>query len=256
MIDGKAWMLDASEPRLGFGFLPLRCYNGHARVINKTADELDLNPESVTEKKFTTLFIINDEKGDLIGSLQQTPGYYESYTLRNKIKEKGKEQVQKEMRDAFGLPIQISNFAIDSLDNYEEVVGIKYDFDVKEEKADIIYLNPMFGEAQKENPFKSAVRSYPVEMPFAFDETYSLQLEVPMGYVVDELPQSLVVKLNEQNEGMFEYRISQSGDNIAFRSRVRISRTYFQPEEYEMLREFFNLVVKKHAEQIVFKKKK
>ncbi len=256
MIDGKALFLDASEPRLGFGYLPLRCYNGHARVINKTADELDLNPASVSEKKFTTVFIINDEKGNLVGSMQQTPGYYESYRLRDRVKEKGKEQVEKEMGEAFGLPVKISNFVIDSLEKYEEVVGIKYDFDVKEEKEDIIYLNPMLGEAQKENPFKSAERSYPVEMPYTFDETYSLQLEVPMGYVVDELPKSLVVKLNEQDEGMFEYRISQSGDNIAFRSRVRISRAYFQPEEYEMLREFFNLVVKKHAEQIVFKKKK
>jgi hypothetical protein len=36
---------------------------------------------------------------------------------------------------------------------------------------------------------------------------------------------------------------------------LRITRAYFLPEEYEMLREFFNYVVKKHNEQIVFKKK-
>ncbi|MEO7924417.1 MAG: DUF3857 domain-containing protein [Chitinophagaceae bacterium] len=256
VLDGKTYFLDASEPRLGFGYLPLRCYNGQARVINKTAEEVDLNPESISEKKTTTLFLINDEKGNLVGSMQQTPGYYESYSLRNQIKEKGKEQFQKDIVQAFGSQVAISNFVIDSLDLYEDVLGIKFDFDLKDEKEDIIYLNPMFGEGQKENPFKSAERFYPVEMPYAFDETLSLQLEVPAGYVVDELPQSMVVKLNEQDEGMFEYRISQSGDNIAFRSRVRISRTYFSPDEYQMLREFFNLVVKKHAEQIVFKKKK
>ncbi len=33
----------------------------------------------VNETKSTTVFIINDEKGNLIGSMQQTPGYYESY---------------------------------------------------------------------------------------------------------------------------------------------------------------------------------
>ena len=88
------------------------------------------------------------------------------------------------------------------------------------------------------------------------DETYNLQLEVPLGYVVDELPKPIVVKLNEQDEGIFEYRISQAGDNISFRSRIRFSRSYFMPDEYEMLREFFNLIVKKQAEQIVFKKKK
>jgi Domain of Unknown Function with PDB structure (DUF3858) len=116
-------------------------------------------------------------------------------------------------------------------------------------------MNPMFGEGYKENPFKSAERFYPVEMPFTMDETYNLQLEVPQGYAVDELPKSMVVKLNEQDEGTFEYRISKSGDNISFRSRIKLTRANFQPDEYEMLREFFDLVVKKHAEQVVFKKK-
>ncbi len=131
--------------------------------------------------------------------------------LRNRIKEKGKKQLQKDIKKAFGAEITISNFHIDSLEKYENELGIKYDFDIKDEKEDIIYLNPMFGEGYKENPFKSAERFYPVEMPYAMDETYNLQLEVPHGYAVDELPKSMVVKLNEQDEGMFEYRISQSG---------------------------------------------
>jgi Domain of Unknown Function with PDB structure (DUF3858) len=144
---------------------------------------------------------------------------------------------------------------LDSLAKHEEIIGIRYDFELKSEQEDIIYLNPMFGEEMKENPFKSAERFYPVEMPYTFDETFNLQMDVPPGYVIDELPKSLVVKLNEENEGFFEYRISQSGNAISFRSRVKIDRTFFQPAEYDMLREFFNLVVKKQAEQIVFKKK-
>jgi hypothetical protein len=255
-IDGKTFYLDATEPRLGFGRLPLRCYNGPARVINNEAALIEFNADSLMEAKISTVFISNDEKGNLIGSMQQTPGYYESLSLRDRIKEKGKEQLHKDIKQAFNTEIEISNFQLDSLDKTEDPLFIKYDFDIKEEKADIIYLNPMFGEGYKDNPFKSAERAYPVEMPYAFDETYNLQLDVPMGYVVDELPKSMVVKLNEENEGMFEYRISQSGDVISFRSRVRISRALFLPEEYEMLREFFNLVVKKQAEQIVFKKKK
>jgi hypothetical protein len=256
VIDGKEYYLDASQPRLGFGRLPLRCYNGHARVINTSADPVQLSSELVNEAKSTTVFIINDEKGNTVGSMQQTPGYYESFNLRDRIKEKGKEELQKDIRKAFGSEITISNFVIDSLDKYENELGIKYEFDLVGDKEDIIYMNPMFGEGYKENPFKSAERFYPVEMPYTMDETYNLQMEVPQGYTVDELPKSMVVKLNEQDEGMFEYRISQSGDNISFRSRVKLTRANFQPDEYEMLREFFNLVVKKHAEQIVFKKKK
>ncbi len=256
VIDGKTFYLDASEPRLGFGHLPVRCYNGHGRVINKTADAIELESDSLMERKNTTVFVVNDEKGNIVGSMLQNPGYYESFNLRERIKEKGKEQLITDIKKAFGTEILVSKFELDSLDKYEEVMGIKYDFDFTGEKEDIIYLNPMFGEGYKENPFKSAERLYPVEMPYGFDETYTLQMDVPSGYEVDELPKSMVVKLNEENEGMFEYRISQSGSGISFRSRIRISRAYFMPEEYEMLREFFNLVVKKQAEQIVFKKKK
>lgn len=255
-ILGKdTFYLDASEPMLGFNRLPLRCYNEEARVISEKAEMVSFSADALTETKYTTVFLVNNESGKLVGSLTQTPGYYESFLLREKIRDNGKDYLAKEIRKEFGTDVVIHDFGIDSLEQYDEVLGIHYDFDLAAEQEDIIYFNPLFGEAYKENLFKSAERSYPVEMPFTMDETYNLQMEVPLGYVVDELPQSVVVKLNEENHGMFEYRVSQSGNNISFRSRVKIARAYFLPEEYEMLREFFNLVVKKHAEQIVFKKK-
>lgn len=256
IVDGKTFYLDASEPHLGFNRIPLACYNGHARVINSNAEAIEFVADSLMESKFSSVFIVNDEKGNLVGSMVQTPGYYESYEMRERAKEKGKNQMQADIQKDFGSEVIISNFGLDSLDKYDELLSLHYDFDLKGEKEDIIYLNPMFGEGYKENPFKSAERFYPVEMPYAFDETYNLQMEVPQGYVVDELPKSILVKLNEESEGIFEYRITQSGDNISFRSRLRINRAYFAPDEYEMLREFFNLIVKKQAEQIVFKKKK
>ena len=255
LIGNKPYYLDASESHIGFGHLPLRCYNGQGRIVNAAAGIVELYSDSVTERKTTTIFIINDEKGNLVGSLQQTPGYYESLGIRDHVKAKGQEQLQKDIKKAFGADIDISNFVIDSLDKYDYELGIRYDFDIRDEKEDIIYLNPLFGEGYKENPFKSAERFYPVEMPFAMDETVNLQLEVPHGYKVDELPKSLVVKMNEQDDALFEYRISQSGENISLRSRIRFKRAYFLPDEYEALREFFNLIVKKQAEQIVFKKK-
>ena len=218
--------------------------------------QLNLFRDSLVERKLTSVFVINDEKGNIAGSVQQTPGYYESYDLRNTIKEKGKEQLFNEIKKGFNAEIEITKSAIDSLDNYEEPLRIKYEFEVKSEKEDIIYINPILVESWKENPFKSAERFYPVEMPYAVDETYILRLDIPQGYVIDELPKQMVLKLNEQDDGMFEYRLSESGGSISLRSRIVLKRAYYLPEEYEMLREFFNIVVKKHNEQIVFKKKK
>lgn len=253
--DGKYYYLDASRPRLGFGRLGYDSYNGHARVINQTATPIELLSDSLLEWKATSVIIINDGKGNLTGSLRQMPGYYESYSLRNRIKEKGMDHYFSDIKKAVSADIEVIKPAIDSLDKYEQSLNIHYEFNLKTEKEDIIYFNPMFGEGWKENPFKSAERAYPVEMPYAIDQTYMIQLDVPAGYVIDEMPKPMIVKLNEEGEGRFEYRLSESGGTISLRSVLRLTRAYFMPEEYEMLREFFNIVVKKQSEQIVFKKK-
>ena len=253
--ESKEFFLDACEPGMGFGKLDYKCYNGSSRIINSMAEEIYLNASSLKEVTNTIVFVINDEQGNSIGSFQQTPGYLESSRFRKLAKEKGKEQVFSEFQKAAGEDIKVSNTKIDSLFNYDEPVKVSFDIDFINNKEDIIYFNPMLGEGFKENPFKSAERFYPVEMPYTMDETYNLQMEVPTGYVVDELPKGAVVKFNEAEDAIFEYRLSLSDGNISFRSRLVIKKAYFLPEEYEVLREFFALIVKKQSEQIVFKKK-
>jgi len=89
---GKEYYLDASEPGLGFGRLNYKCYNGHARIINTDATPIELDAGSLKESESTIVFIINGEKGNSIGSVQYSPGYFESSRLRSLVKEKGKEQ--------------------------------------------------------------------------------------------------------------------------------------------------------------------
>jgi hypothetical protein len=255
-IDNQAFYLDASRPRLGFGRLHWECYNGHARVINKEATAVDLSSDSLKEAKLTSLMLFAIDIDKIEGVMQQTPGYYESYSLRNRIKEKGQEEIFKDIKKDFGAEVEINNSRIDSLEKLDKQIQINYNVKLKLEKEDIIYLNPMFGEGYKENPFKSAQRTYPVEMPYTFDETYVLRMDVPQGYDVDELPKSMKVNFDEEGKSYFEYIIMNSAGVISFRSRIKLNRSYFMPEEYGILREFFNLVVSKQNEQIVFKKKK
>ncbi len=255
-INGVAYTLDASHARLGFGKLTPDCYNGHARVVNEMATPLDLVADSLKERKMTSVFITNDDKGRWVGSMKQNSGYYESYHIREKVKDKGEDGLFKDIKKAYGVDIEIEKPAIDSLHHYEQPVFMQYQFVLNKENEDILYINPMFGEGYKENPFKSEERLYPVEMPYTFDETYVLSMQVPIGYEVDELPKQIALKLNEEGDGYFEYLISQSGTTVSLRSRLRLNRAFYDPEEYDFLREFFKIVVSKHNEQIVFKKKK
>ncbi|MDP4265599.1 MAG: DUF3858 domain-containing protein, partial [Bacteroidota bacterium] len=150
----------------------------------------------------------------------------------------------------------IEHAVTDSLTSYEAPVALRYDIKFGKEQADILYLNPLIAaERFKQNPFKSTDRQYPVEVPYKINEIYTLTMPVPDGYITDEVPKSVMLKMNEADDVLYEYRITLSGGYISVRCRFQVNKTLFQPSEYNGLREFFNRVVAKQNEQIVFKKK-
>lgn len=249
-IGDKVHFLDASYP-LGFDKLHTSCYNGHARVLNAAASAVQFDADSLVEQKMTSI-IMRPENGVLKGVFQQRPTYFESYNLRGLVKDKGKEEYFKPMEKLF---TKVSNTEIADLDSLEGPVMVKYDFELPTGDEDMVYLNPMFGEATKSNPFKSLERKYPVEMPYTVDEIYTLNMELPDGYEVEELPKSTLVKFNE-DEGLFQYMIVKNENLIQFRSRIKLNKANFPPEDYETLRSFFDMIVKKQGEQVVLKKKK
>lgn len=257
-IDSSFFYLDASEPWLGFGKLPGRCYNGDARLICLDhPSSLSLSADNMKEQKMTIVFLSKEEKGaGLIGHLQSTPGFNEACGIRMKIKEKGQQEFSKGIQTAYSGEIGFSNLEVDSLKEPDQPLAVEYDLSIKPDASNgVFYFNPMLSEGYKENPFKAAERVYPVEMPGIMDETYILNMDIPDGYEVDELPKSAKVLFND-DEGFFEYMMVKNADNIQFRTRLQLKKANYKPEDYNTLRDFFGFIVKKESEQIVFKKKK
>ncbi len=250
-VDDKPYLMDASDKRSGFNRLPLDCYNGFAREISELPALVNLSADSLLEKKITSFFIVNGENG-LAGSVSSALGNLESHAVRERVVANGNKSFFDAVKKGYSFDIKFSNEDLENLHNYDTNVIVKYDVDFKFDE-DLVYFNPLFGEAYKENPFKSAKRNYPVEMPSAQDEMIVLNMEIPKGYAIEELPKSTRVKLND-NEGMFEYLVGASGSSIQVRCRIRINKANFMPEDYETLRNFYTHIVSKQSEPIVFKK--
>ena len=254
-VDGKVYYLDAAHPQLGFGQLTGNCYNGHARIIsNKDSGSVYFLSDSLRERKTTLVMISATGKG-LEGTYQSTQGQQESYNTRETVSRTGEADFFKNIQTSYGEDFEINNTGIDSLKRPEDPVKIYYDFILKQSTgASLIYFNPLFAEAWKENPFKAADRKYPVEMPYVMDNVYVFSMEVPDGYVVDEMPKSTKVSFNG-DQGLFEYLVDHQGGTIQLRCHVKLNKSVFSPEDYGSLRDFFAYVVKKESEQIVLKKK-
>lgn len=252
-INGKHVYLDPSQKRMGFGRLSPELYNGPGFVVKTMPDQILLEADSLKESKSTLIFLVNNDKKGLMGSFSSTLGYYESTGLREKLAKTTLDDFLKEAEKGYSFPMKLEDKKIDSLDKLDFPLALKYKMSMNFDEEEIIYFNPMFSEGTKTNPFTSAERKYPVEMPFKMAEIYVLNMEVPKGYTIDEIPKSVRVKLND-NEGVFEYIVNATAERIMLQSKIDIKKANFAAEDYQTLRDFFGHIAKKHSEQIVFKK--
>jgi hypothetical protein len=246
--------LDASRPEMGFGQLPLDCYNGHARVISKEGGAVYLSAERIMEQEITSVFIVNEGAGKLGGSCESVSGDFKTEILRKEIKASGVKKYFDDIRSSYGSEIEMMNTNIDSLNKPGLPAKTHFEFTIPV-KEDILYFNPVIMTEYKQNLFKSEKRKYPVSLPLRIDNLYTLNMEIPDGYTIDELPKSAKVSFND-NQGFFEYSFQASRNNLQFRSRISLNEIFFPPDDYQSLRDFFSFIIKKYNEQVVFKKKK
>ena len=254
LINGNTYYLDASNPLLGFGKLDPECYNGYGRVISNVSQSVNLSPDSLKESKAILANVTANPQGGLLVNIQKMPGYYESYKIRRQIAKTNTGSYFGDLQKLLPEGASDAHFELDSLNNHNEKLGIRYNFSLPPEAAKMLYINPFFGNEYVKNFFKADDRILPVEMDSPANTTYVLNFQIPQGYEVEELPKSIKLKLNNEGDGIFEYLIQKDESKISLRAGLIIKRTYFSPDEYKMLREFFNVIIKKQGENIILKK--
>ena len=253
VIGNKIYLLDATRTTTGFGQLPEYCYNGNGRIIDESHRLVMLQPDSMTERRTTLVILANDSLG-FSGRFSHQAGVFESMQIRDRLKKMKTEEFFDAVGKTFPPYKTMDENGIDSLNRPEDLLGWHYDMEYRL-SSDIIYFNPILHDRITDNPFNDPERQYPVEFPYCEDFSYILNMEIPKGYEITDLPKSERIQLDEGKSAIFEYIIEKTDEGIQFQYRLRIKKTFFPLEEYQSLRDFFAFIIKKQKEQIVFKKK-
>ena len=252
-FDNNQILLDASYSKMGFGRLHKNAYNNFGRMIEDDPERVEMMADSIMETQITAVRLHYNEKDQLEGELAVYSGNYGSYNIREQLSQKPIADYFKTTLENLPSEYHPTNATLDSLTKYEAPVKFHCNLKLDKVAEDIIYFDPIFYNSVRENPFVAGVRKYPVELESAFKDVFSLIMEIPKGYRVDEMPKSERVSFNE-NEGMFEYLITNTGGFINIKCTLSLTKATFEPEDYQDLRDFFAHVVRKESEQIIFKK--
>ena len=255
VIDGNTFLMDATEPDIQPGTLPYRCLNGEGHLIKQEESEPVQLHNNKTSTSTTLLLKLTN--GIFAGTVSSRETGLNAFDFRKSVKSAGgnKEKFEKVKNNS--SDIDYLDYKYTNLDSLNLPMTIEYKIALKEKPdttAGIIYIDPVLIVREKENPFKSPARNYPVDFGVPFVEYYNLQLIIPDGYMVEELPQNKFLTLEDKG-GQFQYGVSQVGDKILVNFNFTINKPIFLPSEYLMLRSFYDLVINKEAEQIVLKKK-
>lgn len=257
-IGTESYLLDATDPLLPFGMLPLKCLNDQGRVMSmdKPSSWIDL---AATQKKSYTsnLDVTLQENGKLKGTFTTYSVGYEAFEKRKAIKKFNSVDEYVESLDEKLGKTRILKSNIINLDSLDQPLGEQYEVEIDvydNLNHSRLAFNPVLFNRITHNPFKLQERTYPVDWGMPSSNRYTLIMHLPSGYHVESSPQAIAIGLPNQG-GKFLTDFAVDGNTFSYSNAVQFNKSVYATEEYPYLKEFYNKIIASEKAEIVFTKK-
>jgi hypothetical protein len=254
-IGNRFYIIDAADKHYPYDMLHAECLNQAGFVIKEDKGEwVDIIPEKV-EKEMINCNLQLQEDGMMEGQVNVQYADYASAKFRE-MREEYKTEIEylenlEKQYDVYIEDYQIKGAEVD-LGPVTE--GYRVEIDGSSNiSGDLIQVDPVVIGGVGENPFKRDSRRYPVDFTFGKSKMYMMNLNIPEGYTIEQIPEPVSL-VNSDRSAQFRYSVSQNGNLIQVMYQLNIKKTIFLPEEYEELKSFFQMVVLKEKEAVILKK--
>ncbi|MEO5603274.1 MAG: hypothetical protein ABIR06_20295 [Cyclobacteriaceae bacterium] len=257
-MDSLDLFLDATDPELVPGMLPVRCRNISAYVIDLPAGWwLDTSlGKANTRRQY--IQVKPDIDGEFIAEVTNTHEDYNYLEWIKNFKEIGSEEAYIRSVTANTTDLQIKNCSI-SVDKAKlkatetRTVSLR-NTDYVQDLGNEVIINPfIFNDIA--NPFKHAERHYPVDFIFPQKRSIIVTIKVPDGYILRKTPEDMVITA-DTGGAKFSFMSSITNSVLSIRCNLQIDKQIFDEQEYPTLRNFFIEVNRKISESIQIDKKK
>jgi len=265
-LDNEPIALDASSKEYPFNILPLEAISYIGLIIKDNKSEL-INLDN--SNKYLSLrqaaYNLNLIDKHLEGEGEKSLNTFAS--VKHRLKVKGldiDEQRVEENTSQFNSFNSKDVMFFRQMSNLESLYQ-KIQFNFTEKKYDVfkvsndqILLNSDLNLGLAENPFTKKLRENPVFYNNRIELRNLSFVNIPSGYVVDYLPEKIIVSLPD-NKGQYFYEtkviLSEEGaQQIQISTNFKINETIFLSNEYPALFEFYRLIFQKQSEKIILKK--
>ncbi|AII51180.1 DUF3857 domain-containing protein [Hymenobacter sp. APR13] len=241
-------LLDATDPTLPVDMLPEHCLNEQGRLLGPTGRWVPL-VATQPHLQFTRATLQLDDAGALAGTIRQEYAGYAASPARRA----GPDLLVKWQKDHPDWTVKRREETA-TAPGTPLVLALDAHLPAPEAAGRTLYVRPLQTLAPTASPFQTEDRRYPVDLPAPRRAEYQVTLTLPQGYTATTLPTDANLSL-PGNGGRFIYSISQpTPQTLAISSRLLLTKTHYQPEEYAALRALYAQALAKMAEPIVVQK--
>jgi Domain of Unknown Function with PDB structure (DUF3857)/Transglutaminase-like superfamily len=248
-------IVDATGYPQPINLLPFDDLNGEGFVIHdKKTTNWILIKNSVANKKFYAASYALNTEGVLSGDINFTFTGYSASENRLSIREDGSEKHMKSLVKGLLSDGRMESHKFENIELLSDLPlkgTTKLTTSTCINKAnEKIYISPLVCLVEKENPFKAEERKYNIDFGEPRDEFYQVNIKLPDGYKVEEMPKTARIQLPE-GAVKFEYLISVKENTVSINAKFNIKRSIFDSTEYKDLKQVYAQILAKMGEQIV-----
>lgn len=255
-LDGEQLIIDVNNSQRPMGMPRISALNRKGWLVDPENPQwVNIIPEKGVDIFMATFKV--DTEGNITGNIKTSHSGYSGVSERiTRLEDKEGKYWTERLAEKFA-DAEVTDIKFENVEVINKPLKDKMNFTIPnaaQATGDFIYISPAIYTNFDENPFKLEERTYPVDMPYPFKEQIIINIEIPEGYSVEDLPEVANIVLPNKG-GKFQYLLNQQDSrNIQIISRLNIDQTYFEPTEYLAIKNFFDIIIEKQGEQIVLKK--
>lgn len=244
-IDGKTYLLDASDKINSFGFLPFRCLNHYGRVMDFKEDSYwyDIVPQNKNKTVIRGNATLNPELGEITGKIREINHGYNAIAKYRTLNSKTESEYLDDIEGSTTSEFFIDDYKLEKERSTDKLVMQSYDFGIENALKDgTIYLNPILIKFFAKNPFLQESRNFPIDFGYPYTYEYNLTIKIPEEYKLISLPENKAIAL-PNNHGILDFKCLENNGQLNVRFLFQLKNYYFKSENYEALQAFFNEAV-------------
>jgi hypothetical protein len=250
-VDGETFLSDATEILGQNNRIPSRCINDKGLVISEgKVDWIGL--ECMFPSQIETVINIDEPvNGAAQAGISIAATEYDALYYRNNYTDKV--ETVKKLIETNNKSIIENSIVVENQLHVDKPYILSYKQTVEplivNEK---MYVSPFLNEVIADNPLKQKERTYPIDMTYPKKRVFVSTIDIPAGYQIESLPMEQTIK---------DQLFILSYNAIAEEGKIKVSFEYsftkavYSATDFSKIRFYFNEIVKKGNEKIVFSKK-